>query len=365
MLRGLFMSRKAMTMENIKNKLNFINSISHKVNIMEVCGTHTMSVGKHGIRDLLCENVNLISGPGCPVCVTPDIYIDYIYELSLKEDIIIATYGDMMRVPGSKPYYTLEKAKAYGANIKMVYSSMDAVRLAEVNPHKKIVFLGIGFETTAPATAVSLMEAERKKLDNFYILSMHKMVEPVMKVLLKDKELKIDGFLCPGHVAVILGEKGFKFLEKEKCCSTIAGFEAEEVIDGLVSLVHSIKNQDYTLKNVYKSVVKAEGNLTACRIIEELFETTDDEWRGIGVVEKSGLKLKSQYAKFDIEKLYPIENRLLGSSNSGCQCGEVLKGKIRPNQCKLFGKVCTPENPVGPCMVSGEGSCAAYYKYTI
>jgi hydrogenase expression/formation protein HypD len=348
----------------LKHKLQYINGIEKEINIMEVCGTHTMSIGKHGIRELLSQNINLISGPGCPVCVTPDMYIDYIYDLSLKDDIIIATYGDMIRVPGSRPEISLEKAKAKGASIKMVYSSMDAVKLAENNPEKKVVFLGIGFETTAPATAISVIDAASKGLKNYFVLSLHKLVEPVMKVLLEDEDLHIDGFICPGHVAVILGETGFKFLEKKNCCSVIAGFEAEEVIDGLVSIVSSIKKNDFSLKNVYKSLVRPEGNPTALNIINNIFQVEDDYWRGIGLVKQSGLKLREAYKEFDIESLFPADDYRNVKAYSACQCGEVLKGKIKPLECRLFGKVCTPENPVGPCMVSGEGSCSAYYRYS-
>jgi hydrogenase expression/formation protein HypD len=349
--------------EGLQAKLKYINSIDRKIKVMEVCGTHTMSIGKHGIRELLSENINLISGPGCPVCVTPDMYIDYIYDLSLKEDIIIATYGDMIRVPGSKPEISLLGAKAKGAKIKMVYSSMDAVKLAEDNPHKKIVFLGIGFETTAPATAISVQEAYAKGLNNYFILSMHKLVEPVMKLLLQDKELHIDAFLCPGHVAVILGEEGFKFLQNSECCSVIAGFEAEEVIDGLVYIVQSINNSDFTLKNAYNTLVRPQGNITALNIIKDTFDIKDDYWRGMGLINLSSLKLKEFYKKYDIEKVYPIEGYKYGRTYSACECGDVLKGKITPKECKLFNKVCTPDNPIGPCMVSSEGSCAAYYRY--
>jgi hydrogenase expression/formation protein HypD len=349
--------------EVIRDKLKYINSIDCDINIMEVCGTHTMAIGKHGIRGILAPNINLISGPGCPVCVTPDIYIDYIYSLSLQEGVIIATYGDMMRVPGTKPDISLQKAKAKGANVKMVYSSMDAVKLAEENPEKKVVFLGIGFETTAPATAISVQEAYSKGLNNYFVLSMHKLVEPVMKLLMEDTEIKIDAFLCPGHVATIIGEEGFKFLEDEKCFSVIAGFELEEVIDGLFSIVKSIKDTDYALKNTYRTVVKPKGNKVALNIIRETFDIKEDFWRGMGLISASSLKLKELYRKHDIERVYPIDSFVRLKTNSSCQCGEVLKGKLKPTECRLFSKVCTPDNPVGPCMVSSEGSCASYYRY--
>lgn len=346
----------------ISDKIKAINEYTERVNIMEVCGTHTMAISKFGLRNVFNKNINLISGPGCPVCVTPDIYLDYIYELALKEDVIIATYGDMIRVPGSLPYITLENAKAKGANVKMVYSSIDALELAIKNPNKKIVFLGIGFETTAPATAIAVKEAINKNIENFYALSLHKLVEPVMRLLLQDDTLKIDGFLCPGHVAVVVGEDGFEFLEEYKCPGTIAGFELDEVVDGVYDLIESIENHDYKIKNSYKKLVRKNGNIAALNIIKDTFEVKDDYWRGMGLVKNSGLRLKDEFSRHDIEKIYPIEIKE-NKKNSGCQCGEVLKGKIRPDQCALFYKVCTPENPIGPCMVSGEGSCAAYYKY--
>lgn len=350
---------------NIKKLIDYINSYSDNINIMEVCGTHTMAISKFGLRSVLNKNINLISGPGCPVCVTPDIYIDYIYELSLKEDIIIATYGDMIRVPGSEPMLTLENAKSKGAAVRMVYSSMDALKIAEENPNKKVVFLGIGFETTAPATAIAVKEAKHRKLQNFYVLSMHKLVEPVMRELLKDESLKLQGFLCPGHVAVVVGEKGFEFLQEYKCASAVAGFDMDEVLLGIAAIIKSIKTSDYSLKNPYSKLVRKEGNLLSQKIIEDTFVRADDSWRGMGVISGSGLKLKEEYESFDIEKLYPLEENNYPKRNNGCSCGDILKGKLKPNECKLFGKVCSPENPIGPCMVSGEGSCAAYYKFTV
>lgn len=344
------------------NKLQFINDYGSKLNIMEVCGTHTVAISKFGFRGVLSENINLISGPGCPVCVTPSIYIDYIYNLSLNKDVIIATYGDMIRVPGSCAEISLEKARAKGAEIRIVYSSMDALKLAMDNKDKKVVFLGIGFETTAPATAIAVKEAYNLRLNNFYVFSMHKIMEPVMRVLLEDESLKIDAFLCPGHVATVLGKKGFGFLEEYNCLGVIAGFSEEDIINGLYDIVESFKNKDFTVKNSYKRVVENEGNKTSRDIISEIFDVRDDYWRGLGIINGSGLRLKETYNGFDIEKLYPFTLEDKNSSN-GCQCGEVLKGKIKPTECRLFGTVCSPENPIGPCMVSAEGGCAAYYKY--
>lgn len=339
-----------------------MEEINKVFNIMEVCGTHTNAISRFGIRNLFNDNINLISGPGCPVCVTPDAYIDYIYNLSMKEDIIVATYGDMIRVPGSSPGTTMENARAKGADIRIVYSSIDALKIAESNRDKKVVFIGIGFETTAPHSAIAVLESERLKLNNFFLLSLHKKVEPVMRSILEDKTVKVDGFLCPGHVAAIIGEEGFKFLEDYKCAGAIAGFEAQDIIEGIKSIVSDMVRKEFTLKNCYKSLVKKEGNKTAQYLIENIFETRDDIWRGMGTIPQSGFKLKSHYSGHNIEEVYPLilEEK---NTNSICKCGDVLKGKIKPPDCELFDKACSPENPIGPCMVSSEGSCAAYYRY--
>lgn len=332
-----------------------------KFNIMEVCGTHTMAIGRYGIRNLYQE-VSLISGPGCPVCVTPDAYIDYIYELSLKKNIVIATYGDMIRVPGSKPHISLENAKAQGAKVKMVYSSLDAVKFALENPQYEVVFLGIGFETTTPAAAIAIKEAKNNNIKNFKVLSMHKKVEPVMKALLEEKDLKLDGFLLPGHVAVIIGEAGFKFLEKYNSRGVITGFEKNEIIHGMDNLIKMCSDNEVGVKNQYTKLVRKEGNKTAIDIINEVFTDKDDLWRGLGLIPSSGLSLREEYGDFDITKEYPIFYDNYESKN-GCKCGDILKGKLNPRECPLFDKVCNPENPVGPCMVSSEGSCAAYFRY--
>ena len=348
----------------LKDKIRYINSFEDKVNLMEVCGTHTVAISKFGIRNILSKNINLISGPGCPVCVTPDIYLDYIYELSLKENVIIVTYGDMIRVPGSEPSITLEKAKAKGAKVRIVYSSIDALEIAKKNSDKKIVFLGIGFETTTPASAVLIKEAAKQKLTNVYVLSLHKLVEPVMRAILEDKTMNIDGFLCPGHVALVTGEKGFDFLKEYDCTGVIAGFELEEIVDGLYQLLINIKCSNNIVSNCYTKLIKREGNMYSQNLIKEVFEIKDDYWRGLGLVNNSGYRIKDIYKAYDIERVYPIIIKET-YKKSGCQCGEVLKGKIKPNECKLFKVSCSPENPIGPCMVSGEGTCATYYKYSI
>ena len=342
--------------------LKTINEYTNKINIMEVCGTHTVAISKFGFRSAFNKNINLISGPGCPVCVTPQYYIDYIYDLSLNKEIIICTYGDMIRVPGRTPDRTLEGARALGANVKMVYSIMDSLNVAVENPDKKIVFLAVGFETTTAHTAVAIKEAEAGNIKNFYVLSMHKLVEPVMRTLLENKELQIHGFLCPGHVAAILGQDGFMFLNEYKSIGVIAGFEAQDIINAVGTIIDMKKNGETGVKNCYSRLVSKEGNKVALNLINEVFHAETDYWRGIGPIKDSSLKLKDKYKKYDIEQIYPVDRSHVNNS-TGCQCGEVLIGKIKPDQCRLFKKVCSPENPVGPCMVSSEGSCGAYYKY--
>lgn len=342
-----------------KKLIEDINSSNGIFNIMEVCGTHTMAISKFGLRDAL-KAVNFISGPGCPVCVTAEHYIDYIYDLSIKKDVIIASFGDIFRVPGSKQNISLEAASARGAAVKIVYSSMEAVKLAEKNEDKVVVFLGIGFETTIPTTAIAIKEAALKKLNNFYVLCMHKKMEPVMVSLAEDENIKIDGFICPGHVAMLIGEEGFDFLKKYHIPSVIAGFSAFDILMAVKEIINMISANKSDVKNIYKDVVR-KRNKTAEQLINEVFEIKDDYWRGIGLIGNSGFKINKEYSDYDIEKIYPIkfENKV----NNKCRCGDIIKGIISPLNCELFSKVCTPEYPVGPCMVSREGSCAAFYKY--
>lgn len=335
------------------------------IRIMEICGTHTMAIAKSGIKSLLPHNIKLISGPGCPVCVTPVERIDSILDLAKSPDIIIATYGDMLRVPGSKYGESLERYKALGADIVAVYSGMDAVEIAKNNPLKEVVFLGIGFETTTPGTALAIEIASNEGVKNFYVLSMHKLVEPVLRALLDEDEFEIDGFLCPGHVAAILGAKGFEFLVKDYGKpSVICGFEPGDILTSIYKLIFQIKERKNALENEYTRLVSYNGNQKAINKIFQFFEAYDDIWRGIGLVKESGLKLKKEYEKFDASKRFSIDLNSLNASTA-CRCGEIIKGKQEPSKCPLFGKSCTPENPVGPCMVSTEGACAAYYKYQI
>lgn len=348
--------------QNVKKTINEINEFHGNINIMEVCGTHTMAICRNGIKSLINKNIKLISGPGCPVCVTPQMYIDYLCNLSLRKDVIIATYGDMIRVPGSNSSISLAKYRVKGARIKIVYSVMDALELARCNSDMKVIFAAVGFETTAPSTAVALKEALSSKVSNFYVLSMHKIIEPAMRMLIAEKELNIDSFLCPGHVAAVTGVRAFEFLTEYGCKGAVAGFEFEEIIKAIKSLVDLKIQGEVKIVNCYGRLVRHEGNEYAKSLIDETFHLCDDEWRGMGNINNSSLKLNELYSKFDIEKYFTVENNT-GKIKNACRCGDIMKGKIRPFQCELFGKACTPFNPVGPCMVSTEGTCAAYFKY--
>jgi hydrogenase expression/formation protein HypD len=350
--------------ENIDKVINAINSMNTRpIKIMEICGTHTMAIARSGIKSLLNSNVKLISGPGCPVCVTPSDRIDKILELVQEKNIIIATYGDMLKVPGTKYGDSLEKHKAMGAQVEIIYSAMDAIEIARNNPNKEVVFLGIGFETTTPGSAIAIEVANEEKINNFSVFSMHKLCEPILRALGEMEDFDIDGFICPGHVSIILGEKGFEFLTKEYGIpSVIAGFEGGDIVTAIYKIMSMIQDNKIEFINEYKRLVSYNGNELAWNMVLKYFEPTDDLWRGIGLVPNSGLKIRDEYSKFDAVKKFNIR---LGTSENitVCKCGEIIKGKKEPKECPLFGTTCSPENPVGPCMVSSEGACAAYYKY--
>ncbi len=336
------------------------NITDEKINIMEVCGTHTMSIFKYGINDVLPSNINLIAGPGCPVCVTPESYIDAALKLSYIENVIIATFGDMMKVPGN--ISSLIKRKSEGSDIRIVYSPMDALVLAQKNPSKDIILLSVGFETTTPMTAVTAIEAKENNIKNLFFLTSHRLVPPVLKNLLEDKELHINGFLLPGHVSAIIGEKPYNFLsDNYKIPGVITGFEAVDILQSIKIILHLICNKTPKVVNDYKRIVKYEGNTSALNYIKKVFKIVDSNWRGFGFIAKSGYELNEEYEMFDAVKHFRIEYSNYNESNR-CKCADILKGKITPVQCELFKKVCTFENPIGPCMVSSEGTCAAYYK---
>jgi hydrogenase expression/formation protein HypD len=335
-------------------------ALGRQIKIMEVCGTHTVSIFRNGIRSTLPKELKLLSGPGCPVCVTNEGYIDIVLQLADRDDCLIATYGDMIRVPGKNSSLERKQAKA---NVKVVLSSEDALQLARDNPEKTVVFIAVGFETTAPATAVVVKEAAEQAIDNFCILSGHKLVVPAMRALLSTKNDKIDAFLCPGHVSVIIGYGAFAEIVEDfgRPC-VVAGFEPLQIMEGLGEICRQLAAGKAELKSIYNAVVTEKGNIAAQKIINECFEAADGYWRGLGKIEKSTLKLKDKYSQFDALTRFNI-TEIPSEERKGCRCGEVLCGLIEPPECGLFGQNCTPQEPIGPCMVSSEGACAAWYKY--
>ena len=334
-----------------------------EVRLMEVCGTHTMAIAKSGIRSLLPENVRLLSGPGCPVCVTPPEVIDAVLDLAMRPDVILTTYGDMVRVPGSTPGDNLARRRALGARVEVVYSPVDAVKLAKENPEKEIVFLGVGFETTAPGTAAAVLTAQEQGVGNFSLFSMLKTVEPALRALIASEGFNVQGFLCPGHVATILGERGFRFLPEEYGLgAVISGFEGEDILFSVYLLLKQLADQKPRVQNEYRRAVSEKGNELAQAMMRRAFRPTADLWRGLGRIEASGLALREELADFDARRRFGLE-QLPAPKPSACRCGQVITGRMGPSGCPLFGGRCTPEDPVGPCMVSSEGACAAAYKY--
>ena len=333
------------------------------VRLMEVCGTHTMAIAAAGIKTMLPAGVQLLSGPGCPVCVTPPQVIDAVLELSMEKDVVLTTYGDMLRVPGSRPGDSLLRRRALGAQVETVYSPVDAVEIALARPEKQVVFLGVGFETTAPGTAAAVLTALEKGAENFTLWSMLKLVEPALRALIAMDGFKVDGFLCPGHVATIIGERGFRYLPEEfGLPAVIAGFEAEDILLAVYKLLRQIAEKRPRLENEYKRAVSPDGNVLAQRMIAQCFRPREDVWRGLGRIGASGLGLSEELEAFDAERRFGV---VYGDVEppTACRCGEVITGRLAPTGCPMFGRACTPEDPVGPCMVSSEGACAAAYKY--
>jgi len=338
-----------------------IAGFDRDMTFMEVCGTHTMAIYQQGIRTLLPQQIRLISGPGCPVCVTPVAYVDHAVALSRRPNTMIATFGDMVRVPGSSSSLLNEQAR--GATIKIVYSPLDAVLLAEKHPATDVVFLGVGFETTAPTVAGAILTAARKNLRNFYVLCSHKTMPAPMVALAGDPELQVDGYLCPAHVSAIIGSNAYQPLaEGCRVPCVVTGFEPLDVLQGILMLVRQVVTGQARVETQYRRVVKPQGNIKAKALLNQVFEPCDARWRGIGDIPDSGLRLRPEFADFDAARQLPvaIEQPV---EHPGCQCGEILKGKIRPQDCSLFRTICTPEHPVGACMVSSEGTCAAAYRY--
>jgi len=351
--------------------------IGRPITLMEVCGTHTVSVFRSGLRSLLPEGLRLLSGPGCPVCVTDQREIDMALSLA-GENRIITTYGDMMRVPGSNSSSaanSLAKIKSGGARVEVVTSAMQSIDIAKNNPDSEVVFLGVGFETTAPSTAIAIKQASALGLRNFSVLCLHKTVPPALKALCPDSkssselksnpEFKIDGFILPGNVTVVTGVRDYEFLTSElRKAAAVAGFEPEEILAAIVGLSRQIAGQNFSLEIYRANDVPKDGNPAARKILSEVFETKDAAWRGLGRITNSGLRISENYARFDAAEKFGLTTMVFSVAEANfCRCGEVLSGLLTPPECELFGTACTPLSPVGPCMVSNEGTCGAWHKF--
>lgn len=338
-----------------------INKITKTdITLMEVCGGHTMSMHRFGIGKMLPDKINLLSGPGCPVCVTSIKYIDQLIAYSRLDNVIIATFGDLIRVPGSTSSLQIEKSSS--ADIRIVYSSMEALEIARVNKEKRVIFSGIGFETTAPTSAIAILEAKSKSLDNFFVFSSHKAMPPAMEALI-DEGVLIDGYVCPGHVSTITGTEMYRpIVDKYKVGCVISGFEPVDMLQSIYMLVKQINSSSQKVEIQYKRAVKPEGNLKAKKFMDDVFEYRDDYWRGLGILKQSGFKISERYKRYDAEENFDVDVEKTVEPK-GCICGLILKGQKKPTDCKLFAKVCEPINPIGACMVSAEGSCSTHYKY--
>ena len=335
---------------------------SRPLRIMEVCGGHTHSIFRYGLEAMLPKQIELIHGPGCPVCVLPMGRVDDCIALAEQPNVIFTTFGDAMRVPGSKK--SLMQAKAEGADVRMVYSPLDALRLARENPQREVVFFGLGFETTMPSTALTLLQAEAEGIGNFSLFCNHITIIPTIKAILDSPDLRIDGFLGPGHVSMVIGNRPYAFVAE--CYGrpvVIAGFEPLDILQSIWMLLKQFAAGRCEIENQYDRIVRDDGNAQALGAVGKVFELREYfEWRGLGSIDRSGVRIRKAYGRFDAERKFAVP-RLKIADPKSCQCGEVLKGVIKPRQCKVFGKACTPETPMGALMVSSEGACAAYYNY--
>lgn len=330
--------------------------------LMEVCGGHTHAIFKYGIEDLLPDNIEMIHGPGCPVCVIPLGRVDDAISIALQPDIIFTTFGDMMRVPGSKT--NLLDAKADGADVRMVYSPLDALKIAKNNPDRHVVFLALGFETTSPSTAMTILQAAKDEVKNFSVFCNHIMIVPALKAMLDSPDLQLDGFVGPGHVSTVIGTRCYEFVPRDYGKPlVVTGFEPLDILQSVYMIVKQIVEGRSEIENQYGRVVERDGNRKALEALFEVFEPRDYfEWRGLGSIPHSGMKMKAKYAAFDAELKFDVPG-LRVADPKACQCGEILKGVKKPWECKVFGTACTPETPIGSCMVSSEGACAAYYNF--
>jgi hydrogenase expression/formation protein HypD len=329
---------------------------------MEVCGGHTHTIYKHGLEDYLPETVQLVHGPGCPVCVIPMGRVDDTIHIARQPDVIMTSFGDMMRVPGSDQ--TFFDSNAEGTDIRMVYSPLDALKIAKQNPDKRVVFMAIGFETTTPSTAMTLLRAKADKVDNFAVFANHVTIIPAIKAILDSPDLRLDGFIGPGHVSTVIGCRPYEFIPRQYGKPiTVAGFEPLDILQSIYMLLKQLDEGRCEVENQYGRVVPWDGNPVGLRVINETMELRPYfEWRGLGFISHSALKLRDEYAAFDAERIFELPGVRVADPKA-CQCGEVLKGVLKPWECKVFGTACTPETPIGTCMVSSEGACAAYYNY--
>jgi hydrogenase expression/formation protein HypD len=328
---------------------------------MEICGTHTMAIFRHGVRSLLPETVDLVSGPGCPVCVTAIEEVDRSVKLARLPETIVTTFGDMLRVPGSAS--SLDAENARGADVRMVYSTLDALLIAGQNPGKNVVFLGVGFETTAPTIAAAIKTARERDLSNFFVLSAHKLLPPAMKALLSSGDLGVDGFICPGHVTTIIGSSAYEdVVSHYHVPCVVVGFEPVDILQGILMLTEQIEGGRAEVEIQYTRVVSPAGNQGALKVMGEVFEPCDSPWRGLGMIPESGLAIREYFSAHDAMARFDLEVPS-AKEPPGCLCADVLRGMAKPVDCKMFRKTCTPRNPIGPCMVSSEGTCAAYFRY--
>ncbi|MDH7487895.1 MAG: hydrogenase formation protein HypD [Anaerolineae bacterium] len=345
-----------------RSLVEHIRQRAHKpMRLMEFCGGHTHAILRFGIRQALPPTVEMLSGPGCPVCVTAAADLDRAIAMAGVPGVILATFGDMIRVPGSRE--SLQQAKARGADVRIVYSPLDAVRLAEQEPARPVVFLGVGFETTAPGVAASILDAHARGIENYYVLCLHKLTPPATRAILDSGEVNLSGILGPGHVTTIIGTKAWEFLPHEYGVPiAVAGFEPLDILRGISLLVERIAGGEARVDNAYSRSVLPEGNRAAQDMMNRVFEVADAEWRGLGTIPASGLRIRLEFQVHDAALAFPVDVPP-SREPPGCRCGDVLRGVLAPPSCPLFGKACTPEHPVGPCMVSAEGACAAYYQF--
>ena len=329
--------------------------------LMEFCGGHTVTILRHGIRQLLPSNIEMVSGPGCPVCVTDNADLDKAIALAGIPGAVLATFGDMLKVPGSRS--SLQEARAEGADVRVVYSTLDALQMARDNPARPVIFLGVGFETTAPTVAASIVQAEQEGLSNYYVLSMHKVCPPAIQAILDSGEVNLHGLICPGHVSAVIGSEPWEFIAHDygiPC--VVSGFEPLDVLQCVDMLVSQIEERTSRVEIAYRRGVRPEGNQRALELMYHVFETSPARWRGMGTVPASGLRLREEFQRFDAETVFDFDPGPT-LEPKGCICGDILRGVKSPRDCQLFAGVCTPASPVGPCMVSSEGSCAAHYRY--